>query len=104
MIGRVSVEPFELPGIFGRTVLGDPELCDLEVLVAQHVEQRYLAYYRPKKIGPLSNHGTHQKAAVRAALNRKMVFIGVLLRDQIFAGGDEVAKNVLLFLQHAGAM
>src|SRR4030081_1469528 len=33
-----------------------------------------------------------------------MIFVGIFLRDQIFAGGDEVVKNILLLLQHASAM
>jgi hypothetical protein len=33
-----------------------------------------------------------------------VIAVGVFLRDEIFAGGDEVIKHVLLFLEHAGAM
>ncbi len=33
-----------------------------------------------------------------------MIFVSVFLRDQIFAGSDEVVEDVLLFIKHAGAM
>ena len=33
-----------------------------------------------------------------------MIAVGVFLRDQVFAGGDEVVEDILLFFEHAGAM
>src|ERR1039458_5684518 len=104
MIRRVRVEPFELLGVIRGAVFRNPKFCDLEVLIAQHIEQRYLADDRTEQIRPLRDHRAHEQAAVGTALDREVIFVGVFLRDEILAGSDEVVKYVLLLLQHAGAM
>src|ERR1039458_7826097 len=104
MIRRVRVEPFELLGVIRGAVFRNPKFCDLEVLIAQHIEQRYLADDRTEQIRPLRDHRAHEQAAVGTALDGEVTLVGVFLRDEILAGSDEVVKYVLLLLQHAGAM
>jgi len=38
------------------------------------------------------------------AFDGQVIAVGVFLRDQVFAGGDEVVEDILLFFEHAGAM
>jgi hypothetical protein len=38
VIRRIRINEIELLGIFRGAVFGDPEFCDLEILVTQHVE------------------------------------------------------------------
>src|SRR5208282_1217154 len=57
-----------------------------------------------EQVRALRDHGAHQQATVRAAVDSEVIAVSVFLCDQVFAGSDEVVKNVLLFLQHAGAM
>ena len=104
MVGRVGVEPVELFGVFGGAVLRDPEFRDQEILVAQHVEQRDLADHGAEQVRTLRDHRAHQQAAIRSALDGEVIFVGDLVGDQEFGGGDEVVENILLFVQHAGAM
>ena len=104
VIGRVGIEPLELLGICGRAVLRNPELGDLEVLIAQHVEQRHLADDGAKQIRPLRQRRAHQQAAVAAAANGEMLLVGVAFFLQILGRGEEVVEDILLLVQHAGAM
>ena len=104
LIGRVGVEPLELLGVFRRAVLGDPQLGDLEILIAQHVEQRHLADDGSEQVGPLRDHHAHQQAAIAAATNGHVLLVGVTLFLQILGRGDEVVEHILLLIEHAGAM
>src|SRR5579862_1407746 len=104
MVRRIRVEPLELFGIIRRAVLRNPQLRNLKILVAQHVQQRYLAHHRSKQIGPLRQRGAHQQAAIRSALYREVLFISVLFGNEIFGGRNEVVENVLLLVQHSSAM
>src|SRR5260370_3698537 len=104
MVGRISIEPLKLFGIVRGAVLGNPQLGDLEVLIAQHVKQRHLADYGPEQVRTLGESSTHQQTAVAAALYGQVVLISVLLRDQVLARGDEIVKDVLLFIYHSAAV
>src|SRR6478609_11128502 len=74
------------------------------MMVAQHVQQRYLAHHGAEQVWPLRERGAHQQSAIAAALDRQMSGVSVLFGDQVLGCGDEVVKNVLLLLQHAVAM
>src|ERR1700744_5682839 len=104
MIRRVCVKILKLLWIVRRTIFGNPELGDLELLVAQHVQQRDLAYHGAKELRALRERSAHQKAAVAAALNGEMSSVSIFFRNQMFGGANKVVKNILLFIQHAGAM
>ena len=104
VIGRVGVEPVELLGVVGRAVLGDPQFGDQEMVIADHVEQRHLADHGAEEVGTLRDHGAHEQAAVGAALDGEVLLVGVLFGDQLLGGGDEVVEDVLLLVEHAGAV
>src|SRR6185295_16990948 len=57
-----------------------------------------------EEVRPLDDHGADEQAAVRGALDRQPLRPRVALPDEPLGGGDEVVEDVLLALQHAGAV
>src|SRR6202011_2525832 len=49
----------------------------------------------------LRERRSNQQSTIRSATNRQMLFVRILLRNQILSRRNEIIKNILLLLQHA---
>ena len=100
---RVGVEILELVLVgFGAAVLRYPVAADGELVVPEHVGNGDLADNGAEEPGPLEHTGGNEQPAVTPASYGKLFGAGVLVCDEAFGGGDEVVKDVLLFVEHAG--
>ncbi len=104
VVGRVLQDVGELLRVLRRAVLGHPQRRQLELVVADHVEQRHVAQHCAEQIGPLGHGGAHQQPAVRSAGDGQPRGPGVLVRHQPFGGRNEIVEDVLLAFQHSGAV
>ncbi len=104
VIRRVGAEPLELRRVLGRSVLGDPEARDEEVLIPEHVEERHRAHDRRAEIGPLGHRGAHEQATVGAAGDPKTRAARPAPGHQRIRGRREIVEDVLLVPEHPGAM
>jgi len=86
LVGRVSIEAFELLGVIGRAVFRNPILRDQEFLITHHVEQRIAADYSLKQVGALGQGGSDQQPAIASARNRQPRGVRVSLLNQPLGG------------------
>ena len=102
LVGRILIDIRKILGILGGAVLGGPGAAHLEVLVAQHVEQRIAAPDGSEEVRPLGHGRSHQQAAVRPAPDGEILGRGVLVGDEIFGRAEPIVEDVLLVGEHGG--
>jgi NADH:ubiquinone oxidoreductase subunit E len=104
VLGQLKIKPAQTTedGLFTvETVncLGACALAPVVILDGQYHGQMTAARLR-KLIQSVRK--ADQQAAVRSAVNRELGYGGDLAGDQMFSAGDEIVKDVLFAIQHAG--
>ena len=69
-------------------------------MVPQHIGNGDLADDGTKETGPLEHAGSDEQSAIASASYGELFRICIFIFDEPFGGGDEVVKDVLLFVEH----
>ena len=76
----------------------------MDLLEAEHVEQRHLDVDGVKEFRMLNEFDAHQEAAVGTAFDAEAAGAGDLLRDDVPCNGGEVIEDVLPVRLETGLM
>ena len=81
--------------IIRAAVITRPSPTNRELLEPQHIHYPDGRQRRPVEIGPLSHAHADQQSAIAATTNAELWLTCVLLRNQVFGGGDEIIEDIL---------